>query len=120
MMFNVKYEDLLTQLKDIHDNDQKTITELQKKLNEYNKDKEIQLLNQEIENMRKNSLIILGSSEKEKIDAFRKKHYLLHKDKGFHGNCYIYRLTGNGIGECVEITCPFCNESEDVTDITHW
>ena len=44
MMFNVKYEDLLTQLKDIHDNDQKTITELQKKLAEYNKDKEIQLL----------------------------------------------------------------------------
>lgn len=30
MMFNIKYEDLLTQLKDIHDNDQKTITELQK------------------------------------------------------------------------------------------
>ena len=119
-MFNVKYEDLLTQLKDIHDNDQKTITELQKKLAEYNKDKEIQLLKQEIENMRKNSLIILGSSGKEKIDAFRKKHYLLHKDKDFHGNCYIYRLTGNGIGECVEIICPFCNESEDVTDNTRW
>ena len=34
-MFNVKYEDLLTQLKDIHDNDQKTITKLQKKLDEY-------------------------------------------------------------------------------------
>lgn len=91
-----------------------------KKLDEYNKDKEIQSLRQEIENMRKNSLIILGSSEKEKINAFRKKHYLLHKDKGFHGNCYIYRLTGNGIGECVEITCPFCNESEDVTDNTRW
>lgn len=120
MVFNVKSEDLLMQLKNMHDNDQKTIAELQKKLAEYDKDKEIQLLKEEIQNIRKNSLIVLGSSEKEKIDAFRKKHYLLHKDKGFHGNSYIYRLTGTGIGECIEITCPFCNESEDVTDITHW
>ena len=67
MMFNVKSEDLLMQLKNMHDNDQKTIAELQKKLDEYNKDKEIQLLKEEIKNIRKNSLIVLGSSEKEKI-----------------------------------------------------
>lgn len=87
---------------------------LKKQLFEYSKDEEIQKLKKEIQNIRRNSITILTDKQKEKVKLFSDKHYTSCK-------CNIeYIITGTSLGECVEIQCKKCKESEDVTDFDNW
>lgn len=33
---------------------------------------------------------------------------------------YTYKFTPTGIGSCVSITCPYCGEEKDITDVDSW
>ena len=101
---------------------------LQEKLNNFNKDEEIQKAKDLVEYTRKHSLLQLSDKEVNREKAFRTKHYEKHilKIDGepmpmkINGNTYIYELTGTGLGIIIKITCPICGESEDITDTESW
>lgn len=77
---------------------------------------EIQKLEKEIEHLIKHSLEIFSEKEYKKYIKFRDKHYKSCKN----GYKHIFELTGTGIGTVIKIKCPFCNEEEDITDMSTW
>ena len=85
-------------------------------LNSYNKDEEIAKLKTETDELRDNSLIVLYPKEKDRIKAFKQKHY----EKCSNSNEYTYHMTGTGIGTVVKVQCPVCKEIQDVTDVESW
>lgn len=100
-----------------------------KRVKEYNKDEEIQKLenkiaekDKEIESLCKRSLMIMTNKERDARKAFIHKHYELHNNGEFKGNgsTYIYTLTGTGLGTDITIKCPICGEEENITDIDSW
>lgn len=93
-----------------------------KQLAEYNKDEEIAERDKEIENLRESALLLLTKRQREDLHTFRHHHWEIHggPNKRAVGNTYLYRITGTGIGECVTIICPICNEELDVTDFSTW
>lgn len=86
------------------------------RLNEWNKDEEIQKAHQQAELYRRRSLHELSEKEAQRIREFRAKHYQLCENSG----TYLFELEGTGIGEAITIKCPCCNEEEDVTDYSTW
>lgn len=54
--------------------------------------------------------------EGEQYIKFRNKHY----KKCNNGHDYIVRLKSSGIGESIEVTCPRCGETKNITDISKW
>ena len=59
---------------------------------------------------------LLIGVEKEKYWDFRQKHWEKCKNSGH----YIIDLLGTGIGETISVCCPYCEETEDITDINAW
>lgn len=86
------------------------------KLAEFRKDKEIQTLDKELEHVRSHSLLQLADKEKERLEQFRETHYQKCKNSG----TYLYKITGTGIGNAIEVTCPVCSETLDITDEESW
>lgn len=62
------------------------------------------------------SLHDLIGKEYERYYLFRKKHY----EKCGNPSKYIVKLSGTGIGECISVGCPYCQEVEDITDVDAW
>lgn len=124
--FSQNFDELLKSLKDEYEFEKRRAyfasEELRKLREEYNKDEEIKRLNDRITTLRQNSLHILSDKERDAISRFRQVHYESHKESHprIAGSSFIYRLSGTGIGTCVEITCPICNETLDVTDTSSW
>ena len=85
-------------------------------LNSYNKDEEIAKIRTEMDELWVNSLVVLYPKEKDRIKAFKQKHY----EKCRNSNEYTYHMTGTGIGTVVEIQCPVCKEIQDVTAVDSW
>lgn len=85
-------------------------------LAEYRKDKDIQELEKEIENLRNHSLYFMNDIELKRAKAFREKHYKSCKN----GGTYWYKLTGTGIGTAISIKCDTCGAEEDITDDRDW
>lgn len=92
------------------------VEKYKKKLNEYNKDEEIQKLNNKILKLKEHSLFDMTDRELAEEKAFRARHYKNCKN----GSTFVYELTGTGIGTCIKITCPVCKKSKDITDVTGW
>ena len=93
-----------------------TINDLQLKLAKFNRDDEIQKLNNEIKQLRRNSLKIMTEKETKDAERFIDKHI-----QSCGGNLvFAYILTGTGIGTAIEIKCGKCREKEDITDIECW
>lgn len=84
------------------------------KLQSFRKDEEIKKLEEEINNIRSNSIGEFIGKEKERYKKFSKKHYELCK-----GNTEI-RVSGTGLGLIVKCCCLKCGEIEDITDSTMW
>lgn len=115
------FKELLQDLEQSYNRVYNENVELRQRLREYNKDKEIQKLQDQIKYMQSHSLCHLSDLEKERIYNFTNKHYELHKDgKKLTGSTYQYTLSGTGIGTIIEIKCPICGEEEDVTDTSNW
>lgn len=110
-------------LKDTYERLEGQVEYYRKKLEEYNKDSEIQKYKNIVDELYSRSLLFMSDKEAEAERDFRSRHYkkcaLPLKSKAA-GNTYIYELTGTGLGTCIKITCPICGQSEDITDIDSW
>ena len=109
-------------LRDTYEELEGQVEYYKKKLEEYNKDSEIQKYKAEIQELRARSLLLMSNKEAEAERDFRNRHCqcaLRLKSKTV-GNTYIYELSGTGLGTCIKITCPICGQSEDITDIDSW
>lgn len=111
-----KFDKCLKELEKEYSALQSENDELRRRLAEYNKDEEIQKLERQIKLQSEMCLHLLVGKEKERVENFREKHY--HSCN--NGNRYIFELTGTGIGEGIEIKCPICSATEDVTDVDCW
>lgn len=87
-----------------------------KQLASFNKDAEIEKYKSEIKQLRKNALYIMSDKEAEAVKEFREKHY----QSCHNSSTYLYTLSGTGIGTAIEITCPICNTTIDITDVESW
>ena len=83
-------------------------------LNTYNKDEEIQKLQEEINIFRNNSLYIMSESEELLYKEFSNEHY-----KTCKGNTK-YIITPTGIGSALELICTKCNKVKNITDYSNW
>lgn len=82
----------------------------------FNKDAEIEKCKSEIKQLRKNALYIMSDKEAKAVKEFREKHYLCCHNS----STYSYTLSGTGIGTTIQITCPICNTTIDITDVESW
>lgn len=89
---------------------------LREKLSEYDRDEELSNARKEADEIRMRSLLVLSKKEYDSDVAFRLEHY--HKCSADTG--FLYRLTNPGIGTAIEITCPKCHETIDITDYDTW
>ena len=88
----------------------------------FNKDDRIQELTKELKHTLRNSLMNMSDKEYEADRQFRTRHWAMHnggKSK-CDGNTYWYELSGTGIGTCIKIKCPICEEEKDITDTDSW
>jgi len=110
-------------LRDTYEGLEGQVEYYRKKLEEYNKDSEIQKYKAEIQELRSRSLLLMSDKETKAARDFRSRHYeqcALPLNSKSVGNTYIYELIGTGLGTCIKITCPICGQSEDITDIDSW
>ena len=121
-IFESDFNRLLDSIRKQYEFEKSCADEATRKLKEFNRDEEIQMLQESIAHLRKNSLLMLSDSERDKISKFRRDHYERHKYTHLmsSGSTFMYTLTGTGVGNIIEITCPICNETEDVTDLSSW
>lgn len=116
-------EQSLENIRQTLEHQKQTIEDLRKRLREYNKDAEIVKRDQRIRDLYDHSLQQMSDLEVQRAREFREKHLARccgnGKYKGL-GSTWIYTLTGTGIGMCIEIKCPICGESEDITDTDSW
>lgn len=82
---------------------------------DYNKDKEISALKNEINRLNENSLITLSDKQKQQQREFIDNHYEMCKQPIFE---YIVTPTGIGVG--LTIRCPKCGVELDMTDYDMW
>lgn len=106
----------LQQIKLLYDYQVDRNKDLINRLKEYNKDEQIAKRDKQIEHIRKNSLVVMSDKEKADYIAFRDEHF----QKCNNPNKYIFEIVGTGLGACIKITCPKCNESKDITDTDSW
>lgn len=109
-----KRNKLLKELADYLKYQDEQILEYKDKLENYNKDKEIQKLQNEIREIKRKSLRILSDKELKDIEEFNHKHYNSCKS----GTRLI--LEGSEIGTGIDIQCRICNEKKDITDYDIW
>ena len=87
---------------------------LAERLNTYSKDEEIQKLQEEIKSLRNNSIYTMNEEEEFKYNEFSKGHYDSCK-----GNVKII-ITHTGIGSAIEVMCPKCGTTENITNYDNW
>jgi hypothetical protein len=58
----------------------------------------------------------LDEIEYERYRKFGKEHYDKHH---FHGGVPV-TITPTGIGDHVEVKCPFCEETKDISNYEVW
>ena len=88
--------------------------ELQNELREYNKDKEIQKMKEELDDISNNSVYILNEQEQQDYDRFRKEHWQKCNGKT------EFIISGNEIGNSITCRCGKCGIEEDITDVSTW
>lgn len=65
----------------------------------------------------------LSEKEREIANSFIEKHKQCrpkHNDPLQQYAPFAYTFEPNGIGMAVTITCPYCGDIEDITDIDSW
>lgn len=87
-----------------------------KKCEEVRKDDEIKKLEEQLSEVRRNSLHIMNKEEYIEDAAFRWAHY----KKCRNGSTFQYELTGTDIGTAISVICPRCGERKDITSFANW
>ncbi len=90
--------------------------DLRKKLDEYNKEDEVQKKQDELNEVYDRSLVVMTDLEYERQQSFMKKHSESCKNP----YNFLYELVGTGIGTVIKIKCPMCEAEEDITDYAAW
>lgn len=90
--------------------------DLIEELRSWNRDVEIQKLEEQIRWYRAHSLQMLSDKEKESIQEFIESHF--HSCN--NGSTYQYELAGTGIGTVIKIRCPICQQEKNITDYSTW
>lgn len=111
------FEKHLEQLKLQYEYEKKMKQHFRERLVMYDEKEEIKKRDEQIDDLHRKSLIVFSDAEYESHENFKNKHYQLHQSRLTR---YLYDISWNGIGHCVKITCPICNESEDITDMDNW
>lgn len=95
---------------------------LRQKINSFDEKEKIKSIKREIEDIKRRSLCIFSNKELVAEQKFIATHYQKHNciDNKNTGNSWIYKLTSTGIGTVIEIQCPICGESENITDYDNW
>ena len=118
------FDSAIEKLKASYEYMQEKVKEMQKTLNEWNKNEEIQKLKEEKEYITSHCFLG-GLSDKEiaAIKEFKNKHYKTCCGNGKYkskGNTWRYEISGTGIGHMIKIQCPECGVIQDITDIDNW
>jgi hypothetical protein len=87
---------------------------LREQLNDWNKDDEIQKLNDQYESVLTHSVHIMNDKEFSELKAFRQDHYKACKS----GTKEI--ITHNAIGSCITVVCHKCGDEKNITDVNNW
>ena len=118
------FDTTVSKLKDSYEYMKEQVEDMQKTLQEWNKDEEIQKLKEQNDWIYKHALCTnLSDKEIASMNAFRKKHYETCCGNGKYkskGNTWRYEISGTGIGHIIKIQCSECGVWEDVTDIDNW
>lgn len=116
------FDKLLDKAKEQYNFEKNRADRLSKELQEFNEEERIRKKNEELTDLRRRSLHILSDKERQALDAFQHEHYERHKDSHprTSGSSFTYKITGVGIGTIIEVTCPICGESQDITDTSSW
>lgn len=114
-------DDCIAEIKEQYDRVIHENEELQQKINNFRKDQEIAKADASVKYIRDHSLLIMSDDELAAARAFKNKHYESCSPKNIKtSETWIYTLSGTGIGTVIQITCPYCKKSEDITDISSW
>ena len=115
-VFHLNTRKSLREIQDYIDELENEIIETKRALANYDKSKEIVKRDEKIEYLQNHSLLEITDNEKQRIEDFQKLHY----KKCGNGSTYDYRIEGTPFGSMLTITCPYCVECEDVTDVAAW
>lgn len=77
------------------------------------KDEEVKRLKEELDFYKRNNLVTLSDTQKERADEFIHEHYKKCDTK--YKN-FVYTVTPTNVITIVELRCPVCGEIIDVSD----
>lgn len=86
---------------------------LRMELKKYKSDEKITELENEIDDLKSNSLFIFSEDEKKEEIKFKKEH------RKCDANIYYY-FEGTELGVAVELKCSQCGLFKDITDYSRW
>lgn len=115
-MLHGSFDEMLENIREEYNREVEQVKRLRKRIEEWNKDEEIQEARRQAEFYRANCLCQLSEKESSLIKNFREKHYTSCKN----GSTYIYEIVNTGIGSAISIKCPVCGQEENVTDYDTW
>ena len=119
VVFN-NIQDLLAKIQKQYDTLEAENQRLRNELFNYSKEEEVKKAKEHADYIADHALLLMSDDELAAAAEFKKKHYEECVLKTKISTTWIYKLSGTGIGTVIEITCPYCKKSEDVTDISHW
>ena len=111
-----KYENAITSIQDYVETLEDARDSLRDKLDTYNRNEELSKLRDDLYEAKRNSLLQLNATERERLADFKHKHY---KECGNSGD-FEYRVTGTGVGSIIKVKCTKCMDIEDITDFESW
>lgn len=76
------------------------------------KDEEVKRLKEELDFYKRNNLVTLSDTQKERADEFIHEHYK-KCDTGYKN--FVYTVTPTNVITIVELRCPVCGEIIDVS-----
>ena len=85
------------------------------KLNEFNKDTEIQKLKEELRNIKNKELYLMSDKTFQLRKEFENKHV-----KKCRIHTVNYELSYISMGTSIVIKCPVCGAEENITDYKEW
>lgn len=77
------------------------------------KDEEVKRLKEELDFYKRNSLVVLSNTQRERAEEFQREHY--KKCETGHRS-FVYTVTPTNVITIVELRCPKCGEIIDVSN----
>ena len=77
------------------------------------KDEEVKRLKEELDFYKRNSLVVLSDTQRERAEEFQREHYK-KCDTGHRS--FVYTVTPTNVITIVELRCPKCGEIIDVSN----